>query len=204
MSYSEQSICTSEIGLLMAEGIQKVVGKSGYQALDQSVADFLQHHQPASADRPFAELTALQSALEQQFGGSGGRGIALRAGRTAFTSLMHTHENSLGWDQVQFRMQPTPLRLAGGLKALAGLLSLLIGTEIAAEKDEHGWRLKTVHCPFCYHREATESVCHFLLGLVQEYFAWASSGKVYQVREIECCATGGEACVLFIDKEPLN
>jgi len=39
---------------------------------------------------------------------------------------------------------------------------------------------------------------------VQEYFSWASSGKVYLVSEVECCATGGEACVLFIHKAPLS
>jgi len=204
MINSPQTCCTSQIGQLMAEGVEKIIGKTGAQAVNHLAGELLLHHPPLEVDRPFAELTALQAALEEKFGGSGGRGIALRAGQAAFTRLLHHHETALGWDQVMFRLQPTPLRLTRGLQSLAGLLSQLIGTEFAVEKDERGWRLRSTRCPFCYQREASESVCHFVLGLLQEYFAWAGSGKVYQVSEVECRATGGEACVFIIDKVPLN
>ena len=204
MTEIPQTCCTSEIGQLMAEGVEKVVGRSAAQAVDSLVENLLRQHSQEGLNRPFAELTAIQAALEEKFGGSGGRGIALRAGQTAFSRLMHRHEVALGWDQMIFRLQPTPQRLTGGLKSLAALLGQLIGTEIAIEKDEYGWRLNPSQCPFCYHRKADESVCHFMLGLVQEYFAWASSGKVYLVSEVECFATGGEACLLFIHKAPLS
>ena len=154
----------------------------------------------AHSNPAFADLSALHGALEELYGPSGGRGIALRAGRLAFIRLMQKYETSLGWDQVMFRLQPTPLRLRSGLVKLANLLSQMTGTHFAVEKADHCWQLQAKQCPFCWQRDAGETVCHFLVGLVQEYFAWASSGKIYPVSEVECRAAGGE-CLYHPDRQ---
>jgi hypothetical protein len=172
---------------------------AGRSHLYQRYAEEAAPHNPA-----FADLSALHGALEELYGPSGGRGIALRAGRQAFIRLMQKYETSLGWDQVIFRLQPTPLRLRSGLVELANLLSQMTGTQFAVEKENRCWQLQVEQCPFCWQRNAGETVCHFLVGLVQEYFAWASSGKIYPVSEVDCRAAGGDACIIQIEKSSLD
>jgi predicted hydrocarbon binding protein len=208
MTALPQTCCTSEIGQLMAEGVEGVIGQAAVQAV-KDLAGKSHLYQPSSQEDAhknpaFADLSALHGALEELYGPSGGRGIALRAGRLAFIRLMQKYESALGWDQVMFRLQPTPVRLRKGLIELANLLSQMTGTHFAVEKADHCWQLQAEQCPFCWQRDAGETVCHFLVGLVQEYFAWASSGKIYPVSEVECRAAGGEACIIQIEKSSLD
>ena len=208
MSEYPEIYCSSEMGQLMAEGVEEIIGPVGFQAvLNLAKISHLYHRGPEEDQvsiLPFADLTALQDALEEAYGPRGGRGIALRAGRAAFTHLVQRHEAELGWSGIAFRLQPTQMRLTTGLKDLAGLLSRLCETEFVVEVDPRCWRLRVELCPFCWQRSASEAVCHFLVGLVQEYFAWASSGKYHPVAEVECKAAGSAACVLQIEKTPLD
>jgi predicted hydrocarbon binding protein len=199
-----QTCCTSEFGQLMVEGVKGVIGKTeAGEIINLAGGSYL--YNDISADRlAFADLTALQAALEERYGTHGGRGIALRAGRVAFSRLLQKYENTLGWDQTAFRIQPTPVRLAGGLKSLANLLGQLTGIDYAVEKAEGCWLLQAQSCPFCWKRETGESACHFLVGLVQEYFTWAGSGKFHPVNEVECLSASGNACVIKIERSLLD
>jgi predicted hydrocarbon binding protein len=51
--------------------------------------------------------------------------------------------------------------------------------------------------------ENDKPVCHPLVGLLQETVRWASNGRNYSVREIECRACGDNACVFVVNKNPL-
>jgi predicted hydrocarbon binding protein len=42
------------------------------------------------------------------------------------------------------------------------------------------------------------------VGLLQEALYWVSSGKFYNIEELDCIAKGDKACVIAIDKQPLD
>jgi hypothetical protein len=45
-----------------------------------------------------------------------------------------------------------------------------------------------------------ECMCHFNVGMLQEFLTWAGGGKIYHVLETECIAQGGSACTIRIEK----
>lgn len=203
MMSAPQIACTSEMGRLMADGIERVIGQTGAQAVNR-LAGLSSGGAAGSLELPSVELAALQVALEEVYGTRGGRGIALRAGRAIFASLRHAHEGALGWDQVKFRLQPAPLRLTNGFISLAGLLGELTGTEFAVTQGEDRWQMQAPQCPFCWQRETDDPACPFWVGLVQEYFLFASSGKFHSVSEVECRAAGGDACIIQVENPSLD
>ena len=80
-----------------------------------------------------------------------------------------------------------------------------IGDEqVSVVENDQNWTWRSQHCPLCWQRTSTEPVCHFTVGMLQEFLAWASSGRVYSVNEIECQAAGADACLFQIDKKALD
>ena len=46
--------------------------------------------------------------------------------------------------------------------------------------------------------------CYFIVGILQEFLSTISGGKLFNVVETECRATGGAACIFRIDKQALE
>ena len=64
------------------------------------------------------------------------------------------------------------------------------------------WKIE--RCPVCWERRADTPCCFLAVGILQESLFWVSGGKNFQVEEIACIAKGDEACVITIDKTPLD
>jgi predicted hydrocarbon binding protein len=149
-------------------------------------------------------LSAIQTALEAMYGKRGGRGITLRAGRAAFKYVLRAYGPWLNLLDLNYRLLPAPVRFKTGLDVLAKLFSDMGKTSIAVVESTDAWFWRIERCPFCWQIKSNEPVCTFLVGFLQEFFTWASGGKVYHVRETECLAMGKTACVIKVDIRPLE
>ncbi len=190
--------CSSQIAQIMIEGMQEVVGADDLHGL-------FQHSPVMTADRPtYKDVCQFSEAVEASFGPRGGRGVLCRSGRAAFKRFLPGLWQQLNLTNLQYRLMPTPARIKLGLRALAAAMAGMYDQDITVE-DMHShwvWVMKT--CPHCYERESRGPVCDFAVGVLQEFFAWASSGRFYMVEEVECMAAGGTCCRIQIHKQPLE
>ena len=187
------------------EGVEENIGLAGIHAVANQVHAL--RFSPEGPEKPgsVAEGPWLtQQALEELYGPRGGRGIALRAGRSSFKYILRLHGGRLGLTDLNFRLLPAPIRLKTGLAAMASLLSESGWQKITFSEDGGAWFWRVEGCVLCRGRKAGEPLCAFLIGLLQEFLSWASGGKVYGVTEVECCATGGKACLFRVDQKPLE
>jgi hypothetical protein len=152
----------------------------------------------------YAEISAVAAGLEKMYGPRGGRGVALRAGRAGFKYILRQHGAGLGITDLQFRLLPVPVRVKTGLDAIGRLMARLGDEQVCVTEDEHSWFWRSHNCPYCWQRALHEPACHFTAGLLQEFFAWVSSGRVYSVSELECRAAGAAACFFQISKKALD
>ena len=199
----------SRLCQIMLEGVEEISGRSGVRAaLNAAELSILYESANAgsaqSGEFPFNELSAVATALEEMYGKRGGRGILLRAGRAAFKYVLRSYGDSLSLLDLNYRLLPAPVRFKTGLDVLAHLFSDLGRTSIAVIETSEAWFWRIERCPFCFQIQSNEPVCTFLVGFLQEFFTWASGGKVYHVQETECLAMGKTACVIRVDVRPLE
>lgn len=210
MMTTESCHCSRELCQIFLEGMQEMMGQSGLVAALSNVRrpdrrDAAQTHLELSNELDFAEIAGLVKALEKQYGLRGGQGIVLRAGKAAFKYFLRRFGTQMRLGELEYRLLPTMQRLKTGLAALAETLSVQCGVPVEASEISESWIFRIDQCPWCLHRPSEEnSVCYFIVGLLQEYFSWVSGGRYYEVREVECRAAGGVACVFQINKQPLD
>lgn len=145
----------------------------------------------------------LLNHLETAYGPRGGQGLALRIGRAAFRCGMKRLGDAAGFGSTEFRLLPAPRRMERGLHVLASALSELTGDEITVRAEKNGWLWRMIpRVPKT--APHLESSCCLIVGLLQGFMSWAGGGRFYTVRETECRANGGPACVFFIDSRPVD
>ena len=152
----------------------------------------------------YTSVAAIAIGLEMMYGPRGGRGVALRGGRAGVKYLLRQFGTTMGIADLNFRMLPVPVRLKTGLENMAGLVAKIGDEHGTIEEFESHWTWRVDRCPHCWQRKVEEPACQFPVGLLQEFFAWASSGRIYGIREIECSAAGGSACLIEINKKALD
>jgi len=198
---------SSQIGEILLLGVEEIIGRSGVNAvlnLAEQVPHASIHKDEPSVRIGYTNVAAITIGLEMMYGPRGGRGVALRAGRAGFKYLLRQYGTTMGIIDINYRMLPVPVRLKSGMQALAGLMAQL-GDEIVTVGEHESTRTwMAERCPHCWQRKLEEPACHFPVGMLQEFLAWASSGRVYGVREIECMASGGLACLIQINKKALD
>ncbi len=200
---------SSRLGQIVFEGVEEIIGRSGVRDLLNTgpLARFYREERNSAENvdlSPASEVSAIQSALEETYGQRGGRGIALRAGRASFKYILRQYGASLGLTGLDYRLQPAPARLKTGLETLVRLFSDLERGPVEIEQVEAAWIWRSAACPYCWQRKTSEPACTFAVGLLQEFLAWNSGGKVFNVEETECRAEGKAACAFRIDIQPLE
>jgi len=149
--------------------------------------------------------STFHQALEEQLGGVAASGISLRAGRASFHHFLRKYGAESGLDSLEFRLRPPMDRLSAGLHILAGLIGRECAATVTVETYDNCWTWRMEDCPTCQHRQgAATPVCHFWVGLLQEYLAWAGGGRFFPVREVACCACGAPACEFRLQQKPLD
>ena len=150
------------------------------------------------------DVTALLNSLEDTYGPTGAHGLAQRFGKTVFRHGLRQLGGKAGFRAMEYRILPSPRRVEVGLAALADMVASSTGEKITLSEDAAHWIWRTENCQECGSRLVAEPCCFALVGLIQEFAAWASGGRFYRVVETECRAAGAAACIFYIDKKPLD
>jgi predicted hydrocarbon binding protein len=153
---------------------------------------------------PIDSLIKIQILLEDCFGDKSAQGILTRIGRSSFFSYLKTRGEMFGWFDSDYKMLSTRKRLVRGLETLSQNLYHNDKKPIPLTSTDKTWIWQDPDCPWCMERISHGSSCSFTTGFLQEFTYWAGAGKTYLVREVECRAAGGQACVYHIDKKPLD
>lgn len=188
--------------LLMA--LEEVMGQHGLETTLE-LANLRRLNDPLpdlSMERriDFAALSALNLALDEMYGGRGGRGMALRAGRAWLVKGMKSFGALAGIEDPAFRVLPVEERLRIGLKGLASVFTHFSDQDSRLEDTPGAFRFHVLESPFCWDQTADRPICHPLVGLLQETARFATNGRDIAVREVQCRATGAETCIFVISK----
>ena len=152
----------------------------------------------------FQDVRALLQKLEEAYGGPGGRGLALRLGRAVFRHGLKELGGQAGFRDVEYRILPSPRRVEQGLHTLAQVVGEAFQSPVAVTDVDSHWLWKMDGCPVCQGCCTEDPGCYLVVGLIQEFAAWAAGGRFYRVKETQCRAAGDPACVFCIEKKPLD
>jgi predicted hydrocarbon binding protein len=110
----------------------------------------------------------------------------------------------MGIQDMSFRLLPVQMKLRTGAEAFARTFSELTGQPVTYA--EEGSRVLWIfeRCPLCWQRETAHPACLLAVGLLQEATYWISGGRYFHVEEVRCIANGDDACMIAIDKEPMD
>jgi predicted hydrocarbon binding protein len=184
-----------------------VMGRTGLKLLLDSVN--LDHYAidlPADdlkREFSFESMAAFHIALEDSYGTRGGRGMALRIGRAAF-SLGFKHFGVMaGMSHQAFRALPLEERTRLGLEGLAHIFNHFSDQHTLVEATADSFQVIVNPSPMAWGRKSDRPVCHSLAGIIQECVRWASNGREFGVVETACQACGAGACIFNVSKSPL-
>ncbi|MBV6395436.1 MAG: hypothetical protein HFACDABA_01012 [Anaerolineales bacterium] len=198
----------NHMGRILLQSMEEVMGP-GHLKDVLALANCKQlagNYPPANFDREFSfeTISGLLSTLEQAYGSRGGRGLAQRVGRACFKYGLRDFGDSLGLAEPAFRLLPLRPKLRTAGRALADLFNRHTDQRVRLDEADGNLFWQIERCPLCWGRHAEEAVCRLAVGLLQESLYWLSSGKMFDVKEIQCAARGDPACVIEIHSAPLD
>ena len=205
---SPQYYYPQKMGRLILQGMEEVMGTSGVNTVLHlgSLNSIIENYPTTSSERTFSfeTVSALQASLEKVYGPRGGRGVALRVGRSSFRYGLKEYGSMLGLTEMAFRLLPLPTKLRTGARVFADLFNKHTDQKVRVDESENKIYWIIEHCPLCWERTADEAICHLAVGVLQEALYWLSGGKVFSVEETACVARGDETCTIVIDQTPLS
>lgn len=205
---SPQYYYPQKMGRLILQGMEEVMGTSGVNTVLHlgSLDSIIENYPTTSSERTFSfeKVSALQASLEKVYGPRGGRGVALRVGRSSFRYGLKEYGSMLGLTEMAFRLLPLPTKLRTGARVFADLFNKHSDQKVRVDESENKIYWIIEHCPLCWERTADEAICHLAVGVLQEALYWLSGGKVFSVEETACVARGDETCTIVIDQTPLS
>jgi predicted hydrocarbon binding protein len=199
----------NKFALIMLEALADIMGENGLKAvLNLAHLPHLIDNHPADNLRKefdFADVSAINQALEEMYGPRGGRGLALRVGRSTFSDALKNFGALAGAGDLAFKILPLHTKMRIGIPAMARIFSQM-SDQYSTSKEVDDSFVYTIHrCPVCWDRcEQEKPVCFIAVGLLQEGLKWLSGGKEFRVNESKCVGMGDAVCEFVIQKKPLN
>lgn len=198
----------NKMGRIVLLAMEEVMGRNGVNAILNlaRLKNLVNSYPPNNFDRQFSfeEVGAIQQALEDMYGPRGARGLALRAGRACFKYGLKEFGPVLGIADLAFRLLPLSMKLKVGFEVFAETFNKFSDQIVRLGEDEARYLWIIDRCPVCWKRHTDEPCCHLAVGILQEGLYWVSSGKSFHVEEVECVAKGDPACLILINKRPLD
>ena len=198
----------NKMGRIILLGMEEVVGRNGLNAvLNMAGLSELVTSLPPNNLEPgfgFEQLSRIQASLEKMYGPRGGHGVALRTGRACFKYGLREFGSSLGLTNTAFQLLPLPEKILLGSSLFADVFNNYTDQRVHIE-DAGGqilWHID--RCPVCWGRQAADPICHLAVGILQEALYWVSGGRYFCVEETGCIAQGDRACIIVIEKQPLE
>lgn len=199
----------NKIVLITLEALEDVMGRNGLNAILNlaNMPELINNYPPNNLNKEFnfSDFSTLNLALEDMYGPRGGRGLALRAGRSAFADALRDFGALAGASDLAFKVLPLHVKLRIGIPAMARIFSQISDQYTTVNEQENEF-IYTIHrCPVCWGRhDADKPVCFIATGLLKEGLKWVSGGKEFRVNESKCCACGDEVCEFVIQKFPID
>jgi predicted hydrocarbon binding protein len=199
----------NKFGSIMVDAFEDVMGRNGLNAILNlaHLPEMIDNHPPPNLARAFdfAQVSAINQALEEMYGPRGGRGLALRAGRATFGDALRNFGALAGVGDLAFKVLPLPIKLRIGVPAMAKIFSQVSDQQTTVVEQEDVF-VYTIHrCPVCWGRSGVDRpVCFIATGLLQEGLKWVSGGSEFRVNESQCIAMGDETCEFIIQKTPIG
>jgi predicted hydrocarbon binding protein len=199
----------NKFALIILDALSDIMGENGLKAvlnlahlpelIDNYPLDNLQK------EFDFADVSAINQALEEMYGPRGGRGLALRVGRSTFADALKNFGALAGAGDMAFKILPLHTKMRIGIPAMARIFSQL-SDQYSTSKEVDDTFVYTIHrCPVCWGRsELDKPVCFIAVGLLQEGLKWLSGGKEFRINESKCIAMGDAVCEFVIQKKPLT
>ena len=181
------------IGQVMGErGLKIVLRQAGLERyVDELPPDDLEQ------DVSTVDYAALNQAVEE-FYGRAGKGMLQRIGRASFRYGVEEQATLMGVAGAAMKLMPQKTRIKFILTQMAkSLMDVNQDTHIQVQETPQGFVFADFTCGVCCCRNAEHPICHLYIGSISEAVKWAT-GQEYEVREIECRATGAEACRFLV------
>lgn len=200
---------SNKFARIFLESIQEITGENSLNAILNyaGLGSLIGNHPPDNLERAFdfAYFSAINQALMEIFGDRGGRGIALRIGKTTFDDVLKDYGAMAGVSDIAFKIMPMQNKIRFGLNAMARVFCEK-SDQISSVVDEGDrYIYKVERCPVCWGRkDQGQPVCYYMVGLLQEGLTWVSGGKEFIVNETQCVAKGDQACMFEIQKTHLD
>lgn len=198
----------SKFGLIMIKALEEVMGKNGLNAILNlaGLSSYIDNYPADTLEKQFdfADVSAINVALEEMYGPRGGRGLALRAGRATFADALRNFGALAGVGDLAFKVLPLQAKLRIGVPAMAKIFSQ-VSDQLSTVEERENEFVYTIHkCPVCWGRSGVDKpVCFIATGLLQEGLKWVSGGNEFRVNESKCIALGDDVCEFIIQKEPI-
>jgi predicted hydrocarbon binding protein len=199
---------SNKFARILIESIKEITGKNGVNAVlnYSNLSSLVDNYPPDNLDRAFdfSHFSMIIQALEEIYGKRGGRGLALRVGRTTFDDVLKDYGALAGVGDLTFRVLPIQMKISIGLKAMARIFSEKSDQISSIEELDDRYLYTIEQCPVCWGREEEHPVCFYMVGLLQEGLHWVSGGKEFRINESKCIASGDEICEFTIYKQPIQ
>lgn len=199
----------NKFGLIVVRALEDVMGKNGVNAILNlaGLSHYIDNPLPDNLEKgfDFAEIAAVNKALEEMYGPRGGRGLSLRLGRAMFSDGLKNFGALAGVGDLAFKVLPLQAKLRIGIPAEAKIFSQISDQHSTVEETENEF-IYTIHqCSECHGRSgADKPICFIAVGLLQESLKWVSGGNEFRVNESKCVALGDDVCEFVIQKEPIS
>ncbi len=181
------------IGQVMGQqGLKVVLREAGLERyVDELPPDDLEQ------DVSTVDYATLNQAVEE-FYGRAGKGMLQRIGRASFRYGVEEQATLMGVAGAAIKLMPQKTRIKFILTQMAkSLMDVNQDTTIEVQETPQGFVFADLTCGVCCCRKAEHPICHLYIGSISEAVKWAT-GQEYEVREIECRATGAEACRFLV------
>lgn len=199
----------NKFALIILDALSDIMGENGLKAVLNlaHLPELIDNYPPDNLQKEFdfADVSAINQALEEMYGPRGGRGLALRVGRSTFADALKNFGALAGAGDMAFKILPLHTKMRIGIPAMARIFSQL-SDQYSTSKEVDDTFVYTIHrCPVCWgRRELDKPVCFIAVGLLQEGLKWLSGGKEFRINESKCIAMGDAVCEFVIQKKPLT
>jgi predicted hydrocarbon binding protein len=199
----------NKFALIMLDALEEVLGTNGLNTtLNLAHLPNLIYDPPLdnlAKEFDFADVSAINQALEEIYGPRGGRGLALRAGRATFSDALSNFGALAGAGDLAFKVLPLKTKMRIGIPSMAKIFTQVSDQQSTSKEFEEKF-VYTIHrCPVCWGRhDLDKPVCFIAVGLLQAGLIWLSGGKEFRVNESKCISMGDDVCEFVIQKTPIS
>ncbi len=200
---------TNKFARIYLAAAQEIAGENGIKTLLNyaGLKKYIDALPPDNLDKEFdfASFSMINQALEEIYGPRGGKGLALRIGRTTFDDVLKDYGDLAGVGDVAFKILPLQQKIKFGLDAMARIFSEKSDMITRVQETDEAYLYQVELCPVCWGRkDPDQAICYYLVGLLKEGLHWVSGGKEFTIEETLCIGKGDQICEFNIQKKPFD